>query len=113
MPAARTPAATIPEELQRISDRINEQLDCLEGILNTTSQHLEEMSGIMKDYKPEVANQIDLLKSSVDIYKSSVRGIYGQISGGLASYSSALLFNLDDLTSSVRTVTEAVDALRA
>ena len=68
--AARTPAATLPEELQRQSDRIREQLAQLKKMLGTISTNLAGMSGIMEKYSPELQTEIDKLLGSISMIYS-------------------------------------------
>ena len=111
MGAARTPAATVPEELKRQSDRIIEQLTQLYKILDTTTSHLGEMSQMMENYSPDLVAQINKLKSALESYRGKAGTIYGEVSDSLAIYASSLVQNLENLSTSVSEISNTIELL--
>lgn len=102
---------TVPAELKRQSQRIVEQLTCLNTILDTTSDHLTEMSKMMANYSPDLVTQIDKLNSSLQTYKEKAGKIYGEMSESIGNYASGLLHNLDSLTSSISGISNTIESL--
>lgn len=111
MAASRTAGATVPEELQRQSDRITEQLTQLNIILDTVTDRLGQMSTMMANYDPELVTQINNLKSSLETYKGKAADIYGDVSYSLARYAANLLQNLEALTGNVTEIGNIVEGL--
>lgn len=111
MAAERTTGATIPEELLRQSGRVTEQLQCLFKILDTTTDHLEDMSVIMGDYSPELTAEIKKLKDSIVAYRAKSNDIYTDVSDELRNYATNLINNLTELTTSVQNISAAIESL--
>lgn len=111
MPGSSTAGATVPEELERQSKRIKEQLTQLQAILDTITGDLGEMIRIMRNYSPELVMQINTLKSYLESYKGKANKIYSDMSLTLSAYAINLLQNLEDLTSSVTAIGNAIKSL--
>ncbi len=111
MAASRTVEATIPLELQRQSARIQEQLVQLNKILDVITRNLGDMSAIMGNYSPALVTQFNNLKNYLESYKGKTQNIYLDIADSLASYATALLQSLDNLTKSVNAIGQAVENL--
>ena len=106
-----TPVDTVPAELERQANRINEQVAKLGTMLNTISNHLGDISTMMKDYDPNLVTQVNNLKNAIQSYKTKSANIYGEMSEVLKTYAQGLRYNLDDLTSKVTAITSSVEAL--
>lgn len=111
MDTSRVAAQTVPEELQRQSVRVNEQIAKLNIILDTTIDHLTRMSKIMENYSPDLVKQINTLAKSVTEYRTKAGKIYGEISESLLNYATNLLHNLENLTASVGNIVTSVQDL--
>ena len=103
--------STVPEELQRQSDRINTQLNNLDNILNVVTDHLSEMSTIMDKYSPRLVSQINDLTSYLDTYKTKAKEIYGEVADSLSNYANNLLYNIDDLIGNVEKIGNSIENL--
>lgn len=111
MAASRTEADTIPAELIRQSDRVKEQLTCLTTILNSVNQDLNEMNSMMKNYSPELCQQISALYNYLESYKGKSQKIYNEVSESLFLYASNLLNNITELTKDINQIGQAVENL--
>lgn len=111
MAASRTKGATIPEELQRQSERVDEQLSQLNIILDTIMDRLDQMSVMMENYSPDLVAQIKNLRASLESYKTKTGKIYGDVSYSLAKYAVNLLQNLENLIGSVTEIGNAIQNL--
>lgn len=108
MPAGREQAATLPEEILRQSGRVIEQLQCLFVILDTTTDHLEDMSGLMGNYSAELTAEINKLKEALILYRNKSNEIYTDVADGLRIYANNLLNSLSDLTTNVQSISDAI-----
>ena len=104
-------ASTVPLELKRQSQRIDEQVAQLAKMLDTISSHLAEISTMMKPYDEKLVTQVNSLKNAVETYKSKSKEIYGDMSSAILRYALSLLNNLEDLTKNISSITSAVESL--
>ncbi|HAB66868.1 MAG TPA: hypothetical protein DCE23_05830 [Firmicutes bacterium] len=111
MAASRTKGATVPEELSRQSQRVDEQLAQLNKILDIIMNRLDNMSRMMNNYSPELVSQIKDLRASIESYKTKAGKIYKDVSYSLATYAMNLLQNLEGLITSVNKISASVKEL--
>lgn len=111
MAASRTAGATVPEELKRQSERITEQLTQLNKILDTVTDHLNEMGTMMENYSPDLVKQVTSLSGSLTAYKGKAANIYSEVSQSLATYATGLIQNLENLSSNVEGIGTAIENL--
>lgn len=111
MAASRTPGATIPEELQREADRIQEQFSQLKIILNSAAADLGEMSQLMEPYDSSLASKITELGNIILDYAPKAEGIYDEVSNSLSTYAINLASSLDNLAHGIENLRNSVDAL--
>ena len=111
MAASRTRASSLPEELQREAQRINEQLYCLGVILDKSNVALEDMTKVMIKYSPDMSAQIKKLQDALLSYKDKSRKIYGELSESLLIYAKNLMQSLNMLTEGVNEVAAAISEL--
>lgn len=112
MAASLSPAQTLPEELLRQSERIQEQLLCLNRILDTSTSHLGNMVNILTPYSSqELVNEVNKLRNTLGAYKSKAGNIYNEVSEGLKTYALDLINNLTELQESIETISQAVESL--
>ncbi len=111
MAASRTPADTVPEELQRQSERIQEQYERLTSIINTIRTDLSDMSTIMGPYSADVVAQINNLNEALGKYKDRSADIYTDVSNSLAMYAANLLQNLESLRTSIENIGTTIEGL--
>ncbi len=109
--ASRTPGSTIPEELQRQADRIQEQFFQLQTILTNAAGHLSEMSRMMEPYDVTLSGKMSELDQIISDYVPKARDIYDEVSNSLSTYASNLLTSLDDLTSGIDNLRTSVENL--
>ena len=108
MPASRTAAETVPGELLRQSERVDEQLVRLGALLDIITERLEDMSNMMANYSPDLVTQFRALKTSLESYKTKANTIYKEIASSLSTYATSLLHYLDELTNNVAAIEQSV-----
>ena len=111
MAASRTPGATIPEELQREADRIQEQFSQLQIILNNAASHLAEMSTMMQPYDTTLAGKMDELNQIISDYVPKAKNIYDDVLDSLSAYAANLSSSLENLTGGIDKLRSSVDNL--
>ncbi len=99
--ASLTPAKTLPEELQRQSERVQEQLQCLKTILDNVENRLHSMSSMMENKNTDLSSQLSNLADHLENYESKAQAIYDDVSDSLSSYSVAILNSIESLNTHV------------
>ncbi len=108
MDLSKTPADTIPAELQRQSKRVDEQISRLSTLLNIITERLDDISIMMTNYSPDLVKQFKILKNSLETYNSKANSIYGDISKSLQAYANNLLNYLDELTDNITAIESSI-----
>lgn len=111
MTAVKPGAITVPEELKRKSEIVENQLINLNRIIDLINERLENMITIMKNYSPELVEQFGILKASLETYKEKANTIYSEISESLGAYANNLLYYLGELTSKVNELKNTISSL--
>lgn len=106
-----TPYETLPEELDRQSKRILEQVKALEKILTTVSGNLTSMSTMMEKYSPDLVAQFKRLNDAIVDYQTKSNKVGTAMSETLGEYARNLTNNLAGLTDAVGRVEDSVKAL--
>ncbi len=111
--AGRTPEESMPLEMQRQADRIEEQMGCLKVLLTKITDNIGTIKDTIGQKSPELTEQLELLKTAVSDYSGEATEIYTDVSESLRNYALNLAQNLEALRESISNITKSVNDLKS
>ncbi len=111
MAASKSPAATVPEEILRQSERISEQATCLVKIIDLLQEHLDNVIPRVRKANDAASNSIRSLKNSLTTYSSIAKSTYQNISEKLRDYSLKTTDNFEEMDASIKNVCSEIEKL--
>lgn len=112
MAVERTPSKGVPSELIRQGNRIMEQYNKLNEMIQTIHTDLQGTEKIMAEYNSELATQIKSLDDSVIEYNAEAKKIYTGLADNLNNYGSNLIYNLDNFSGNITKLINLLKTLK-